>query len=299
VSAYNNLADILARRDRYREAVALQRSCLAIRTKLANGPMERFTKAELTHLLAQLGEWDEATALVDSLGQITKDTAPYEVLSVLSFSEVYVHRGQLPLIEHLVDAFQRLATSEDRQEWASYVTARALWYRAVGRYAECLADAELVINVVALNDSISHQDAKAAFHEAVEAAFAMNDLTKVDELLGILDAVPFGTRPPSMEAHAARFRARLAHARGDDAAVEAFFVRAEGIFREHELPFRLAVAQLEHAEWLSTQARDDDAAPLRAAAISTFERLKAQPWVARAAVASSNAPIPEAAVPLP
>ncbi len=152
MSAYNNLADILGRRDRYREALELQRACLVIRTKLGDRPMERFAKAELAHLLVQLGEWDEATALVDSLGQITKETAPYELLSVLSFSEVYLHRGQLPRIEHLLDVFARLATSEDRQEWASYVTARAGWYRAVGRYEECIADAEVVVDVIATHE---------------------------------------------------------------------------------------------------------------------------------------------------
>lgn len=306
VSAYNNLADILSRRDRYREALVLQRSCLVIRTKLADRPMERFSKAELSHILVQLGEWDEATALVDSLGAITTDTAPYELLSVLSFTELYIQRGQLPLVEHILGAFARLATSEDRQEWAAYITARAAWYRAVGRYAECLADAEVVFNVVSLHDAISHQDAKESFHEAVESAFAMGDLTKVDELLGILDAVPLGIRPPSMEAHASRFRARLSHARGDDVAVEPCFMRAEELFRELGLPFRLAVAQLEHAEWLSAQQSEAAAAPLRTAALTTFTRLQAQPWVARAAgaaspalVAAPTSAMPEGAVPLP
>ncbi len=148
-------------------------------------------------------------------------------------------------------------------------------------------------------NSISHQDAKASFHEAVEAAFAIGNLTKVDELLGVLDAVPFGVRPLSMEAHAARFRARLGHARGDDMAVEPFFVHAETILRELALPFRLAIAQLEHAEWLATQARDADAAPLRANALATFERLEAHPWVARALGPPLTAATPAAAVPLP
>ncbi len=168
------------------------------------------------------------------------------------------------------------------------MTARAGWYRAVGRYDECIADAEVVVNVIAMHDSISHQDAKASFHEAVEAAFAIGNLTKVDALLGVLDAVPFGVRPLSMEAHAARFRARLAHARGDDAARRALLRACRGDLRELALPFRLAIAQLEHAEWLATQARDADAAPLRANALATFQRLEAHPWVARAPAAPVN-----------
>jgi hypothetical protein len=49
------------------------------------------------------------------------------------------------------------------------------------------------------------------------------------------------------------------------------------------MPFPEAVAQLEHAEWLSEQGRADEADELAARSRSTFERLHAQPWVERAA----------------
>ena len=69
---------------------------------------------------------------------------------------------------------------------------------------------------------------------------------------------------------------------------EARFRIAENILREHELPFWLAVVQLEHAELLSGSARVDEVAPLVAEARETFERLGAAPWLERLAQVSGE-----------
>jgi hypothetical protein len=49
------------------------------------------------------------------------------------------------------------------------------------------------------------------------------------------------------------------------------------------MPFYLAVTQLEHAEWLVTQDRPEEAEPLLGDARETFERLQATPWLDRLA----------------
>ena len=121
---------------------------------------------------------------------------------------------------------------------------------------------------------------KLGFVEALECAFELGDTAKAKELLGMIDALRPGERPPLLAAHSARFCARLAT---DPADAERDFRRAEEIFGDHELVFWLAVTQLEHAEWLVAQGREEDAEPLLAEARETFERLEATPWVQRAA----------------
>ena len=96
-----------------------------------------------------------------------------------------------------------------------------------------------------------------------------------------MEEAPAERRAPFYEAQAQRFRARMD---GD----EARFRIAENIFREHELPFWLAVVQLEHAELLVGSARAEEAAPLVAEARETFERLGAVPWLERLAAVSGE-----------
>ena len=48
------------------------------------------------------------------------------------------------------------------------------------------------------------------------------------------------------------------------------------------MPFYLAVTQLEHAEWLTAEGRNGEAAPLLDEARSTFGGLGAAPWLAQA-----------------
>jgi hypothetical protein len=92
-----------------------------------------------------------------------------------------------------------------------------------------------------------------------------------------------GVRPPYLEAHALRFRARLR-----DAADEHFTAAAER-FRALEIPFWLAVTLLEHGEWLVAQDRPEEAEPLLDEAREIFERLEATPWLERAVAAAAPA----------
>jgi hypothetical protein len=86
-----------------------------------------------------------------------------------------------------------------------------------------------------------------------------------------------------LRAQAARFRARVAAARGEDADVEQGFKTAAAILREHRVVFNLAVTELEYAEWLAATGRRADAEPLLQEARDIFDRLEAKPWINRAA----------------
>ncbi len=85
-------------------------------------------------------------------------------------------------------------------------------------------------------------------------------MPKVEEQLDRIEALRPGERPPLLEAHAHRFRAKLT---GDEAGYRA----AAALFRERSLDFWLAVTLLEHGEatWR--------AEPLVAEAREIFERL--------------------------
>jgi hypothetical protein len=111
--------------------------------------------------------------------------------------------------------------------------------------------------------------------EALEAAFALGASAKVEQLLGSIDAIPPGTRPPYLDAQARRFRAKLADDSGG-------FEAAAARFRELELPFYVAVTLLEHAGLLIELGQSSEADPLVAEATEIFDGLAATPWLERA-----------------
>jgi ATP/maltotriose-dependent transcriptional regulator MalT len=87
---------------------------------------------------------------------------------------------------------------------------------------------------------------------------------------------------PLIQAQAARFRALVAVAQGDDSRAEASLKFAAATFREYGVPFAFACTQFERAEWLVAQGRAEEVAPLAAEAREIFERLRATPWIERA-----------------
>jgi hypothetical protein len=88
-----------------------------------------------------------------------------------------------------------------------------------------------------------------------------------------------GEVTPYMRAQTQRFGARLRAARGEDPALG--LQEAIDAFREMTMPFWAAVASLELAEWLLSEGRSAEAAPLAEEARKTFEQLRATPWLKR------------------
>jgi hypothetical protein len=181
--------------------------------------------------------------------------------------------------------FSRLEESTDVQELSCYLGSRAALRRAEGRPQEALADGEATIET-GRTLGIAAQAVKQGIVEAAEAAFALGESAKIEELLASIESVPPGSRPPYLDAQARRFRARLAE---DGAGYEAAAER----FRELDLPFWLAVTLLEHGEWLVAQGRPTEAEPLVVEAGEIFERLDATPWLERTARLSSARREPE------
>ena len=280
------LSDRCFTRDRYVEALAYLEEGLAAARKLGNRLGEWSSLAEMTYPFLMLGRWDEVLRAREELTQEQVESAAV-VLSVLQAGvEVYIQRGELDEAIRLHEMFARTEHSTDIQERSMWLATTAALERAQGQL-----DAALAASVAALEFAeilgLGFQAVKEALVDALEAARALGDETKLNELLAVIETQPTGLRPPFLDAIAHRFRAYLA---GDDPGADRQFTTAEAQLRTLELPFHLAIVQLEHGEWLNRQSRHSDAQPFLAEARDTFERLQATPWLQRVDTAQAGRP---------
>jgi tetratricopeptide (TPR) repeat protein len=191
-----------------------------------------------------------------------------------------VARGRLDEARRLLVRHARFETSTDIQQRTCYRAAEAVALRAEGKEQEALVAAGEALAAI---DELgpTSQPVKVAYPEALEAALALGERERAEQLLEQIETLPPGRLPPSLRAHAARFRARLAAASGESGQAEAGFAAAASTFREFSMPFWLAVTLLEHGESLVGQGRADEAESLLAEVRETFERLEAKPWLER------------------
>jgi tetratricopeptide (TPR) repeat protein len=223
-----------------------------------------------------LGDWDAALRVAAEC--YSWHGRHVAVLSSLPW--LFVQRGELGEARRALEKLAPLAARDGVQPRSLEAVARAVVRRAEGRAREALAAAE---EVLARRASLGgrHGWVKLAFVEAVEAAFALDDLDRIAELLDEWELRSSEQRTPLVEAQEQRFAGRLAARRGEADAVEPSFVRATEIFREISFPFYVAVTLLERAEWLAGSGRSVDAGPLLDRAQEIFERLRAAPWLER------------------
>jgi hypothetical protein len=195
--------------------------------------------------------------------------------------EIASERGDPAESRRVLGLISDLEGSADVQDRWGFAAMTALTCRGEGRYGDALAASDEALESLGFYGGGVGADAKIAIAEGLESALALGRFEHVEGLIGRIDEIPSGRRPPSMVAQAARYRARLAAARNDHDAVEQGFKTAEAVFREHGLTFFVAATELEHAEWLAGQGRREESEPLLDEAREIFDRLEAAPWLER------------------
>jgi len=288
VNALFNLSNASFERDRYAEALAYLSDALAIARRQGSRSMEWSTLAETTYSLFMLGRWDEALA---AFAEVPED----RLLDALTLSflssvlEIRIYRGEVADAGRLLAVYAKYEDSADLQGRAGYLSAAATVARAEGRLDHALAIGSEAAEL-ARTEGETNQSVKLALVEAIEAALALGDTQRAEELVASIEAVPPGLRSPYLSAQALRFRARLAPS--DDAALESHEAAAKR-FRDLAIPFWLAVTHLEHAERLTSAGRASDAELLLDEAREIFARLEARPWLERLeAVAPTRTEVP-------
>ena len=288
--ASNNLGVLLEQADLYPETVEL--SVGDESRARQRGDLEGLAVARYGAIsgLLELGRWDEVLTRVAQAA--TLRASRYALAECVFAAFVLCEQGDVAAAETLLLEHEWQRDSEAPEMGAGFAAVEARVQRARNRPAEALAAAE---RGVGRRNELGFANLRFKFSlgETLEAAFELGDDAKAVELLALVDDLLPGELTPSLEALRARFRARLAARRGEHADVEPGFRRAETLYADHGVLFRLAVVRLEHAEWLAGQGRGEEAQPLLVAAREAFAELGAAPWLERVAAASAaRSPVP-------
>jgi class 3 adenylate cyclase/tetratricopeptide (TPR) repeat protein len=225
--------------------------------------------------LTETDRWDEALEHVAQIPE--RELSAHQRSFLLVLVRIHCERGDLEAAREVIASSGAVASSEALQDTASYAVAEARLLRAEGKVAEALAAAERVLATRA-ELGITFYDVKYGLAEALDAAFALGDLERQHGLLALLDGLLPGQLTPFFRAQRARFSARLG---ASDDEVASRFGEALRLFEELDMPFRRAVTELEHADYLIANGREAEAARLVAQSRTVFESMKAIPWTAR------------------
>jgi tetratricopeptide (TPR) repeat protein len=274
--AYYNLAELMMGSARFAEGEALLERGLTLARRRGDRQGERMLLGQGVLILVASGRWDEAIARIWALNEQPDDIWAAQSLSLLP--HVLVARGDRSGLSALVD--QLAAKSGWSEMELTNQGGRALILRETGRAEEAVREACDAL-LPTLDTGLSHIPLQ--FGEAVETAFMAGDPAAVEALLDRIDQLQPAQLIPLLEAEAARARARLAAHRGELEAADRWFRRGLELLSDLETPFAMARVQLEYAELLLRAGYDaNEAESLRDAAASVFERLGAEPWLARA-----------------
>jgi class 3 adenylate cyclase/tetratricopeptide (TPR) repeat protein len=284
--AYFNLAVPLVTADRYPDALAAVDSGLALSRRLGMRFWELGFLGVRGGLLAYLGRWDEAEGDFAAAGSSGSSAGMIGLSrSIAAAVTLFLARGDMAGAEARVTALAATATG-GAIERIDFAVGRSLVLRARGDAEGALRAAE---EAMAAEHAVGtqHESSREALLAAMEAALDCGREERVKEILAAIDAMPRARVSRFTLGHASRIRARLAGA-GEKA--EAHLADAAAVFREIDVPFWLAVSLLELAEWLVARGQEGEAGPPLAEAREIFERLRAAPWLDRAAAVGSGDP---------
>ncbi len=268
--AYNNLGAVLWINGRWREMLANCERALELARRVGDRYWEGIFFASSAGALMMLGRWDEALQRAAEANELAE--TEFTRMLLLELTPLHLYRGDLERVRDALTQLADMARSESADNAVVHALMDALALATERRHDEALAALK---RALALRESVTGNVTALRFM-AFEVIDRFEDEETVRELLDMQRELHAGELPPFVRAQQARCRARL-----PEYEVEAELDEAERLFGEAEMPFHLAVTKLEHAEWLTGQARAADAEPLLADARETLERLRAKPFLER------------------
>ena len=280
IRVLNNLAVVLESADRFADACEMSDQGLQLSRRIGDRVWEvNFLSGPISAYMIA-GRWDEAYARAAAEEELLPDYARLPTMVPVYLTGIEAARGDLEAARARVESSAWLGDVEEAQVQTMYWLHLAQLLRLEGDPRGAL---DVLEPALTRRLAISFLTTKLSFVEALEAAFDLGDVERLEELLVRIESLRPGERPPMLDAHARRFRAKLA---GNGAGFAAAALR----FRKLEMPFWLAMTELEHAELLVEQGRAAEAEPLLAEAREIFERLEAKPWLERASALGSGTP---------
>jgi tetratricopeptide (TPR) repeat protein len=291
--AANNLCVVYESSDRYVDTTALTAATVQVARRVGDRRWELMMLAGPIVSLGLLGRWDQAAADAEEVDSLPGGVGEQVRNQTIFLVSIDCWRGKPVEARARLEPLDALQNSEDMQTRGGYLLHEAMVLRTEGKPREAL---ERLDEVLTQREALgtTYLMIKLTLIEALESAFDLGDTARLDETLGIIDALLPGQRGQLLTAHAARFRARTTTSVPD---AEGGFAQAEKLFRELGLIYWLAVTQLEHAERLVDHGRASEAAPLIREARETFEQLEAGAWLDRLGVIegeqSTTAPLVE------
>jgi len=297
--AHYNLADLLARADRFQEAAEHAESATALARRLGYRDWEVRTLGNLSYALYLLGRWDEIVAECSEAMERFEavGSTGWETWLLGDLGAVNALRGDVATAGRMLASMEELHISTDPQTRLTVAGLQSFVALAEGRHRDALESAECAFDFI---DTLGPGEmVRDGFAIAVDAALSLGDLDKAEALLHRGETLPRNNATRYLTAHALRLRARLAAARGEDGAdVESGFVAAAQAFADLGVTFWRAVTLLEHAEFLAAASGGggDAASVLLAEARGVFAQLGARPWSERAALVTARPAPPAASV---
>ena len=278
--AYNNLNSIAWTMGQEQNTEPLLKDAIQLARRAGERGSEAGFTAALVSVYGDLGRWDEALATADEAEKIA--TTEFAMSFILGAVPILCERGAPEDARAVMTRLDVVGQSKNPDHVGWWALCEAQVLRAEGRVEEALAAADRAVAVTAETGAGPRGEGML---EALEAAARVSE-NELRARLAQLDGLSRAEQTPFLRGQRARFQARL-----EPAEADGLYLTATRLIGETELPFYLAVVQLEHAEWLTVQGRADEAEPLVADASATFERLRATPWIERAAAARSREPI--------
>jgi tetratricopeptide (TPR) repeat protein len=284
-----NLATTLEEEDRIEPSLEMYEQAEGLMQRLGDRPGAASARLNRIQGLLELGRWDEVDAMFTEYLEADADElgsrmSPGAV--AVNAAWLYVLRGDAAAARRLVEQIAPLVAQAQLEMRAQHDAARAAVANADGDHVMALSTAEPTLR--ACIDESFPVIMRVALIEAVEAAFVLGQTAKVVELLQLVRNNFRPGRQPSIDAHILRWDARMAAELGDNDRAGSNFSAAIDAFARLQRPFWLAVTRCELGEWLVDQGRQTDAQEQLASARTTFEQLRATPWVQRARFAGQR-----------